>query len=281
MQPAWMVATASRPPAAPRQCPIRLLVPFTLMPPMLGKTCARAAHTPRLTKQRGCKAGAPCRKWHHTSCCNQWSQQVACPDDIADELIEHLCHVNLPATETCGAPCMLVFSRIVNRAELQGEAAAGLGADATAQLQRNTASARKAVCGCTNAGIRKTFRTKAHTRLLDGLDLGHVAHQRARCMRVDVVHLAKAGATAKSALCASACSQDVASTNKLPPQRSHAAAARPRSTAMQSTTAQQMTCSGLLLRCAMHMCSPALPSCLMSAAACEPPPGVHSMHPGA
>lgn len=25
-----MVATASRPPAAPRQCPIRLLVPFTL-----------------------------------------------------------------------------------------------------------------------------------------------------------------------------------------------------------------------------------------------------------
>jgi hypothetical protein len=37
---AWMVATASRPPAAPRQCPIMDLVPFILMWLQSENTCA-------------------------------------------------------------------------------------------------------------------------------------------------------------------------------------------------------------------------------------------------
>jgi hypothetical protein len=40
---AWMVATASRPPAAPRQCPIMDLVPFILMWLQSENTCAMAA----------------------------------------------------------------------------------------------------------------------------------------------------------------------------------------------------------------------------------------------
>jgi hypothetical protein len=39
---AWMVATASRPPAAPRQCPIMDLVPFILMWLQSENTCAMA-----------------------------------------------------------------------------------------------------------------------------------------------------------------------------------------------------------------------------------------------
>lgn len=39
---AWMVATASRPPAAPRQCPIMDLVPFILMWLQSENTCFTA-----------------------------------------------------------------------------------------------------------------------------------------------------------------------------------------------------------------------------------------------
>ena len=39
---AWMVATASRPPAAPRQCPIMDLVPFILMWLQSENTCGMA-----------------------------------------------------------------------------------------------------------------------------------------------------------------------------------------------------------------------------------------------
>lgn len=83
---AWMVATASRPPAAPRQCPIMDLVPFILMWLQSENTCAMACFVDLNTSNPSARLW-----WWWPGCAIQACKQGTSPACLLDSL--DLCHI--------------------------------------------------------------------------------------------------------------------------------------------------------------------------------------------